>query len=161
MPRFTRLLIVPGALALGILTLGLALPATREGRAEALIAAPPVDVARVILDVTAQPDWRSGVGRIETTATGWREVTARGETIDFALLEATPERIALTMRSDRGWTGEWEAILTAEGDATRIAVVERPTVPNPLFRIIARLMFDPSAFAATYLAELKARVEGA
>jgi hypothetical protein len=160
MQRFVRFLSILGALALGILTLGLALPATREGRAEAPIALPRGEVARVIPDVTAQPEWRSGVGRAETTATGWREVTARGETIDLALREATPGRIALSMRSDRGWSREWEGILTAAGDVTRIAVVEWPKVPKPLFRMIARLMFGASVVAATCLGELKARVEG-
>ena len=154
-----RALLALAALALGIVSLGLALPATREGRAEALIAAPPDRLAALILDAPGQTAWRSGLGRIETTATGWREVTDRGETIDFTLADPGPARIALAMRSDRGWSGGWVATLTAEGDMTRIAVTERATVPNPLFRLIARLMFDPEAFAARYLAELKAHAE--
>ena len=156
-----RLLLALGALALGLFTLGLALPATREGRAEALIAAPPERIAATILDVTAQAAWRSGLGRIEVTPDGWREITARGETIAFTLADPGPARIGLAMASDRGWSGEWVAILTPDGDATHIAVTERATVPHPLARIAARLLFDPGAFAATYLAELKARVEGA
>ncbi|MDA0923496.1 MAG: SRPBCC family protein [Proteobacteria bacterium] len=154
-----RYLLAFGALALSVLTLGLALPATREGRAEVLIAAPPERVAAVILDVIAQEEWRSGLGRIEVTSDGWREVTARGEIIAFTLTAPGPARIALTMASDRGWTGEWVALLTPEGGGTRIAVTERAMVRNPLARIAARLFFAPAAFAATYLAELKTRVE--
>jgi hypothetical protein len=54
----------------------------------------------------------------------------------------------------------WEAVLTPEGESTRIAVLERATVPSPLGRVLARLFFDPEEFATTYLAALKARVEG-
>jgi hypothetical protein len=160
MRRLFRPVLALGALVLGIFTLGLALPATREGRAAALIAAPPDRVAAVILDVTAQGAWRSGLGRIEVTPEGWREVTARGETITFTLVDPGPARIVLAMASDRGWTGEWVATLAPEGGGTRIVVTERATVRSPLARIIARLLFDPDAFAATYLAELKAQVEG-
>lgn len=154
-----RVLLALGALAFGVLTLGLALTATREGRAEALIAAPPGRVAAVILDVIAQEEWRSGLGRIELTPDGWREVTPRGEIIAFTLTDPGPARIALTMASDRGWTGEWVAMLTPEGGGTRIAVTERAMVRNPLAPIAAHLFCAPAAFATTYLAALKTRVE--
>lgn len=71
-----------------------------------------------------------------------------------------PDRIRLSFRSDAGYSGAWEAVLTPVAEGTRIAVVERATVPSPLGRIIARAMFDPTEFATMYLAALKARVEG-
>jgi len=39
-------------------------------------------------------------------------------------------------------------------------VVERAEVPSPPGRILARIFFDPDAFATDYLAALKARSEG-
>lgn len=154
-----RALLFLATLAVGVLTLGLALPATREGRAEAWIAVPPDRLAELILDVAAQPVWRD-LGRIEITPGGWTETTARGEIIAFTLTERSTDRIGLSMRSDRGWTGEWTATLTLDGSGTRIAVTERATVPNPLFRLLGWIMFNPTAFAARYLAELKAHAEG-
>lgn len=142
-----------------VFLIGWLLPATREGRAETVIAAPPDRVLAVIADVEAQPEWRE-VGSVTRTAEGWEEVTPRGERIAFVAEEMTETRFRLRFASDAGYTGAWEALLEPVAEGTRIAVVERATVPSPLGRIIARLMFDPGAFATTYLAALKARVEG-
>ncbi len=141
-----------------VFLIGWLLPATREGRAKTIIAAPPDRVLSVIADVEAQPEWRE-VGNVTRTAEGWEEVTPRGEKIVFVAEEMTKTRIRLRFTSDAGYTGAWEAVLEPVAGGTRIAVVERATVPSPLGRIIARLMFDPGAFATQYLAALKARVE--
>lgn len=149
------------ALMAGLVFLaGWLLPPTREGRSATVIAAPPARIAAVIADVEAQVDWRTGIAAVERTADGWTEVTARGERISFVTEEMGESRIRLRFASDAGYSGTWEAVLTPEGAGTRIAVVERATVPSPLGRILARLFFDPEAFATTYLAALKARVEG-
>ena len=140
--------------------LGWLLPATREGRAEIVIAAPPSRIVAVIADVEAQPDWRAGVASVERSAEGWVEVTARGERIRFVIAQMGEARIALRFTSDAGYSGDWEAVLTPDAAGTRVSVVERAVVPSPLGRILARLFFDPQAFAITYLAALKARVEG-
>lgn len=142
-----------------IFLIGWLLPATREGRASTVIAAPPERILAVIADVEAQPDWRA-VGSVTRTAEGWEEETARGERIAFVAEEMTEARIRLRFASSAGYTGAWEAVLEPAQGGTRIAVVERATIPSPVGRIVARLMFDPGAFATTYLAALKARVEG-
>lgn len=141
-----------------VVLIGWLLPATREGRAEIVIGAPPDRILAVIADVEAQPDWRE-VGEVTRTAEGWEEVTARGERIAFVAEEMTPARIRLRFISDAGYTGEWEAVLEPVAEGTRIAVVERATVPSPIGRILSRVMFDPGDFATMYLAALKARVE--
>lgn len=143
-----------------VFLLGWALPATREGRAEVVIAAPPARIVAVIADVEAQIEWRQGISAVERTAEGWVEVTARGERISFVAEEMGEARIRLRFASDAGYSGSWEAVLTPQAGGTRIAVVERATVPSPIGRILARLFFDPEEFATTYLAALKARVEG-
>jgi carbon monoxide dehydrogenase subunit G len=143
-----------------VFLLGWLLPATREGRAEVVIAAPPAQIVKVIADVEAQVAWREGISSVERSADGWVEVTARGERISFVTEEMGEARIRLRFASDAGYSGSWEAVLTPEAEGTRIAVVERAEIPSPLGRILARLFFDPEAFATTYLAALKARVEG-
>ena len=147
-------------LAGAVFLVGWLLPAAREGRAEVVIAAPAKAVVAVIADVEAQVAWREGIAAVERTAEGWVEVTARGERISFVAEEMGEARVRLRFSSDAGYEGTWEAVLSAEGAGTRIAVVERAEVPSPLGRILARLFFDPGQFAAMYLAALKARVEG-
>jgi len=139
--------------------IGWLLPETREGRAEAVIEAPPDLVLAVIADIEAQPEWRD-LGVVTRTETGWFEVTARGERIDFVADEMSVDRIRLRFTSDAGYSGAWHALLEPVPGGTRIVVVERATVPSLLGRIVARLMFDPTQFATDYLAALKARVEG-
>ena len=144
--------------ALGFVV-GLLLPATREGRAETVIAASPNRVLAVIADVEAQPEWRD-VGSVTRTDNGWVEVTRRGERITFVSEETTAARVRLRFASDAGYSGAWEAVLEPVAQGTRISVVEQATVLSPIGRIIARLMFDPTSFASEYLVSLKARVEG-
>lgn len=154
---------VVAALVLGIGGAWLAgwlLPAAREGRAEVVIAAPPARIVAVIADVAAQVDWRAGIAAVERTAGGWVEVTARGERIDFVAEEMGTARVRLRLASDAGYSGTWVAVLVPEGAGTRVSVVERAEVPAPFRRLLARLLFGPEAFATTYLAALKARVEG-
>lgn len=143
-----------------LLIVGWLLPATREGRAEVVIAAPAPRIVEVIADVEAQVDWRTGIAAVERTAEGWVEVTARGERISFRADEMGDARIRLHFASDAGYSGEWEAVLTPDSTGTRVAVVERAVVPSPLGRILARIFFDPEEFATRYLSALKARVEG-
>lgn len=147
------------ALLVGLVFLiGALLPATREGRAATTIAAPPERVLAVIADVEAQPEWRD-VRSVTRTPEGWVEVTPRGERIAFVAEEMSVAQIRLRFSSEAGYAGEWHAVLESAGGGTRIAVLERATVPSPLGRIMARMMFDPEAFAIGYLSALKARVE--
>lgn len=143
-----------------VMAVGWALPASREGRAEVLIGATPAQIVEVIADVEAQTEWRQGISAVERTAEGWVEVTARGERISFVTEERGEAGIRLRFASDGGYSGVWEAVLVPDAGGTRIAVVERAEIPSPLGRVVARLFFDPEAFATTYLTALKARVEG-
>lgn len=145
-------------LAALVLLAGWLLPATREGRADLVIAAPADRILAVIADVEAQPDWRD-VSAVTRTQDGWIEITARGERILFVAEEMTPERISLRFTSDAGYSGTWRAVLEPVANGTRIAVVEAATVSSPLGRILSRLMFDPTEFATAYLEALKMRVE--
>lgn len=146
-------------LAAVVFLVGWLLPATREGRAETVIATPPDRVLAVIADVEAQPEWRD-VAKVIRTAAGWEEITPRGETITFVAEAMTEARIMLRFTSDVGYSGAWEAVLAPVAGGTHITVVERATVPSPLGRIVSRLMFDPGDFATKYLAALKTPVEG-
>jgi len=158
--RFVIWSVAGGLLLVGaVWSVGWLLPPGREGRAGVVIDVAPARVLEVIEAVELQPEWRAGIATVIPTPDGWTEVTARGERITFVAGQADESQVRLSFSSDAGYAGTWEATLTAEGKGTRIAVVERAEVPSPLGRILARSLFDPDAFAAEYLAALKARSE--
>ena len=147
-------------LGLGIVLVGFALPATREGAASRVIAANPELVRRTILDAESQPAWRPRVAAVvRRSADAWTETTVDGETIAFRRLASADEDIRLAFESTRGYSGEWRGrISAASGGGARLDVVERATTPAPVGRILSRLFFDPAAFAAAYLDDLAREV---
>lgn len=154
MPSPLLLLIAAAVLLAAPFALGAALPDTRTGQAERLLPAPPEAVRALILDVQRQPDWRAGIAAVAVDAEGWTETAKSGETIRFRLLETAPA-IRLSFVSSRGYHGQWTGTLTPQGAGTRLSVTEEATVPGPLNRLLARLFFDPDAFAERYLTELE------
>jgi hypothetical protein len=146
-------------LGIVLLLIGAMLPATREGRAEIRITAPPARILAVIRDYQAQPDWRDGIAKVLPKGAGWVEITTRGDEIAFTPETMRDQEILLHFTATSGFSGTWQAKMVVEGGETRITVVETVTTPAPLGRIISRLVFNPEDFATTYLAELKARAE--
>ena len=146
------------SVALGV---GLLLPQTRIGTHEAVLSAPPERVRGTILDVGTQAAWRSELASVEVAPDGraWIERTRAGERIRFELVEATERRVALRFDSSRGYRGEWTGELAPTPDGgTRLRVRESATVRNPLSRVVARLFFDPEAFARRWVDELAAEL---
>lgn len=141
-----------------MLLAGLLLPATRESRAQTVIAASPDQILAVIADVESQPEWRD-VKSVAKNGASWIEVPVRGDKIRFVAEEMTPERVRLRFASEAGFAGTWEASIEQVPSGSRIEIVERVTVPSPFGRIVARLFFDPTTFTQGYLVALKARME--
>lgn len=145
----------------GVLLAGLLTPATRSGVHEAVVAAPVDAVRHAILDVQSQPAWRRDVTAVDVDADSrrWTERTRAGETVRFERVDAGPHRIVLRFDSSRGYAGEWTGELEATPDGgTRIRVRESATVPNPIARLVARIAFDPEAFARQWATELAAEL---
>lgn len=140
--------------------IGLAMPATRVGKAEGVIPARPATILEIIRAAEAQPDWRADVAAVTRTDDGWIETTTRGQTIIFTPEIMSEQVIRLRFTSKAGFSGIWEAKLQADGAQTNISIEETVTTPSPLGRILSRLFFNPQAFATTYLAALKARSQG-
>jgi hypothetical protein len=140
--------------------IGMILPATRVGRIEGRINAPPAAILATIRAVEGQPQWRADVAGVARMGEGWSETTKRGQVISFTPEEMTEQRIRLRFAADAGFGGTWAADLRADGAGTIITIAETVTIPSPIGRIFSRLFFNPQDFATTYLAELTARVEG-
>jgi uncharacterized protein YndB with AHSA1/START domain len=142
----------------GVLLVGALLPETRSATVSRTIDADPERVRATILDVERQPSWRAHIRSVTRGPDGgWTERTRDGEQIAFRLVEDANGRIAMSFESTRGYTGRWAAELapTAAG-GTRLTVVEQASTPSPIGRILARMFFDPEAFANAYLDALAA-----
>jgi hypothetical protein len=148
--------VVFGAVAFAAMSF---IPETREGRASIELQALPEKIVDVLRDVQGQPSWRRDIKEIKLLENGWIEINSRGEEIRFRWISLTRERGELNFSSQAGYSGTWVAILSPTASGTRMEVVECVTISNPMFRLIARLFFDPAAFAQSYLNHLKARVE--
>lgn len=150
---------VLGACVVAVVVWTASIPETRTGTASAEIAAPPDVILAVLEDVEAQPEWRHDIVSVERTVAGWTETTSRGELVEFSWSERSAARVVMTFSSNVGYFGEWKADLHPVPNGTRLEATETVTVPDLLNRIVARLFFDPEAFAVQYLSALKARVE--
>lgn len=152
------------ALVLLVVAVGAMLPRSHVAAVAARIAAPPAEVWRVITDPAAYPSWRADVRRVELlapTAAGpaWREHGGDGA-IAFAVDAAEPPTRLVTRITDPdlpfGGTWEWRVAPDGAG-ASRVTIVERGTVHNPVFRFVSRFVLGHTATMTTQLGALGRR----
>lgn len=136
-----------------VLVAGLVMPATRIGKVDRVVAATPAQLASVILDKHSQPAWRTDLAKVEMkTANTWTETTQRGEVITFELTRREANLIHMRFESSYGYHGQWEGrLVPTPNGGTHIFMTEQATTPSPIGRILARLFFNPQAFANAYL----------
>ncbi len=83
------------------------------------------------------------------------ENTRDGDRIAFRIEDSVPnESYAISYVSARGFSGVWTGRFAAEGSGTRLEVTERVTIPNPVFRVIGRIVAPPGSHTDLYLADL-------
>jgi hypothetical protein len=66
----------------------------------------------------------------------------------------------MRFESTYGYHGQWEGrLVPTPSGGTHIFVTEQATTPAPIGRILARLFFNPEAFAKAYLDALVAETQ--
>ena len=149
------------ALGLVIYVIGAMLPRAHVAQVEALIAAPPARVAALVRDVEAQPHWRERVTAIEVVERrpdGLRYIERQGrDAILFDFAETVPdERFTGTIADPKlPFGGRWTWDIEAEGEGTRVRIVEDGEVKSPVFRFFAKFVFGHDATMRSYLADLE------
>ena len=141
----------------GVLIAGLLLPRTTEASRSVLLPVPPDQAFAKVADVVGQASWRSDIGTIDMAPDGksWVENTKDGDRISFRLDESVPnERYTISYASARGFSGEWTGRFAPEGAGTRLDVTERVTIPNPIFRLLGRIVAPPGSHTDLHLADL-------
>jgi uncharacterized protein YndB with AHSA1/START domain len=154
------------ALALIVVVTGLLLPRDHVAALSARIAAPPDSVWAALTDPAGFPSWRPDVRRVEplrATATGasWREHGSNG-TITYVVEASEPPRRLVTRIADKDlpFGGSWEYTVAPDGAGSRVTIVERGSVYNPVFRFVSRFIMGHTATIERYLRALGSRFGG-
>ena len=138
--------------------LGMRLPQHHHAQATALISAPPLAVWTMISDVSAEPEWRSGVRRVEVLGDGrWREYgPGGGLTYRLDSSEFMGSRVVVIDDKDASFTGTWRFTLTpVAGGRTQLKIEEDASVSNPVWRFVGHYLIGERSTMDSYLRDLQ------
>lgn len=149
------------ALAVAVVIVGALLPRDHVVGLSARVAAAPDTVWAAITDAAAQSAWRPDVERIELLPPengrrAWREHLTSG-TIAMVADAEEPPRHLVTRIADPSlpFGGTWDYRIEPDGaGASRVTIVERGSVRNPVFRFVSRFVMGHTATLDTYLRAL-------
>jgi uncharacterized protein YndB with AHSA1/START domain len=148
------------ALVLLVTVVGALLPRDHVAAVTARIAAPADTVYATLADPAGFATWRGDVRRVKllpATPTGpaWREHGGNGA-VAYAVDAAEPPRRLVVRITDTGlpYGGAWEYTVETDGAAaSRVTIVERGSVYNPIFRVVSRFVVGHTG---TMTAQLRA-----
>lgn len=143
------------ALAAGI---GALLAPDHVAARRAIIPRPPAEVWARITDFANVPSWRSDLSRIDLepgTPITFVEHTDQGK-VRMQVEESLPEQRMVVRIADPSlpFSGSWTFELAAKDGGTELVITERGAIANPIFRLLAKVFFDPGATANRYLVDL-------
>lgn len=155
-----------GVLSLPLILFGVTLIggaiSPREHRAEEsrVLSATPEQVYAAVTDVSSFVEWRTGLEGVELLVgeghQRWRE-RADGEQVTYEVAEQErPNRLVTRIADDADlpWGGTWTFTIAAEGDGSRVTIVEDGWVDNLVFRFFARFVFGYDSTIEQYLEDL-------
>ena len=160
------LITLAGALSLVALAaaIGLFLPRDHTASRSLRTRQTPEAVWRAVTDFANEPTWFRAVVSVERLPAGegrerWRETYRDGESLTLETAEAIPPRRLVRRITDEGgpFSGRWEFEITPLPDGSRLTITEHGSIPNPLFRFVARFISGHTAAMESYLTDLAAK----
>ena len=146
---------------LGVVVIGTFLPRDHVAAMSARITAPPEAVWIALTDPARYPAWRKDVATVEMlppapTGPSWRERSGHGAITMVMDVAERPRRMVTRIADDDvPFGGTWECLLEPDGPAyTRVTIIERGSVHNPLFRFVSRFIMGHTASIDAYLRAL-------
>jgi uncharacterized protein YndB with AHSA1/START domain len=147
-----------------VIIVGAMLPRDHVAAMTGRVAATPDAVWSALTEPAAFPTWRSDVKTVDLLAPApagptWRENSSQGA-ITFVVDAAEPPRRLVTRIADENlpFGGSWEYVVEPDGpSASRVTIVERGSVYNPIFRFVSRFVIGHTATMDTYLRALGKR----
>jgi uncharacterized protein YndB with AHSA1/START domain len=158
--RFLLLLVVIAVAATW--AVGAALPRGHQETRSARFDLPAHRLYPVLITPETFPEWRTGIARVDRLDSDRFTEHGPDGPITFRIIERTPpSRLVVAVDDpEQVFTGTWTYELVPEGrggESTRLHITERGEVPNPVFRVIAKLMMSPGDTMETYLEDLGRR----
>lgn len=132
------------ALILIVIAAGVSLPKKHETTRTVTVSQPPEAVWKTITDYANQSSWREDVKKSERLADRngnevWLEDYGHGSLTLETIIAEPPLRLVRLVSGPGGFfQGAWDYRLSPEGSGTRVAITERGTVFNPIFRFVFR-----------------------
>jgi len=139
---------------------GMTLPRDHSATSRATLATPRQDVWAAIVDVTAQPSWRTALESVtvEDATPQTMRWTEHGDYGDIPLRmveRVEPSRLVVVIDSDDlPFGGRWIYQLDEVDAGTRIAITEEGSVYNPVFRVMSSLFMSQHETLDHFLTDL-------
>jgi hypothetical protein len=146
-------------LACVIALVGALLPKGHVASRQAHFKKPAALVFGVISDFAAAPNWRREVKTVELLPPregkpAFREVGPSGPLVMVVEELSPPRRLVNRIVDQSAFGGTWTWELSDEPGGCRVAITERGEVYNPIFRLLGRFFFSPTATIERYLTAL-------
>lgn len=141
--------------------IGLRLPKTHAAASRIRLPATPEDVFAIVADVTAHPQWRPGLDRVElgpelNGAPTWYEYCSGDIRVQFQVVVREPPRSLVTrlVGAKLPLQGTWRYDFMADGEGTILTITEGEKIHHPLLRFIARYVLSYHAAMDVFLIAL-------
>lgn len=141
---------------------GFLMPREHRAQASQVFNAPQAKVWAFVADMRGAPVWQHGVSRVQQLPDmdgheRWRVFDSSGRVETYVtLLSEAPHRIVREVATGKGapFGGTWTITLTAQGESTRVTVVEDGWIAVPVLRPVQRFVFGFNSGINAYLASL-------
>lgn len=124
------------------------------------LRAAPERVWALVADLAGAARWRKDVSAIESLPAianrgRWIETTKHGKVpFELVIQEAPRTQVVRVVDDGLPFGGTWTWRLEPTPGGTRLSITEEGFVRNPIFRLMGRLFFSPTATMDAYLADL-------
>ncbi len=151
---------VPALLAL----VGALLPRDHVARRSMVLKSPPDRIWALISDLEGTARWRTDITRVEALPPVEGRIRfvehSRQGRVPFEVVsrEEGRRQVVRVIDDDQPFGGTWTWELTPEGAGTRLRITEAGFLKNPIFRVLGKVFFSPSATIERYLRALAAEL---
>jgi uncharacterized protein YndB with AHSA1/START domain len=152
---------VLAAIVLVIVLVGWMLPVAHVASGSVRLARPSEEIHAIVSDVASYPAWWADMTQIEMLPpvdgrTRFRQFMGADPVIVEVLESVPPTRFVTRIADpDQPFGGTWTLEIAPDGTGSRLTVIERGEVYNPVFRFVSRFVFGHTATIDSFLRALQ------